>query len=100
MPTYEYECLKCGHHFEKFQKMNDEPLKICPKCKKSVRRLIGKGSGIIFKGAGFYATDYRKSKPPQDTKVKEKASPETCPRSKSPKQSSCNACPLDQSKGG
>ena len=63
MPTYEYECINCGHHFEKFQKMSDKPIAACPKCHKSIRRLIGTGSGIIFKGPGFYATDYRKSKP-------------------------------------
>jgi putative FmdB family regulatory protein len=60
MPTYDYECPHCGHAFELFQKMTDEPLKKCPKCKKEVKRLIGTGSGIIFKGSGFYATDYRK----------------------------------------
>ena len=58
MPTYEYECLKCGHRFEEFQKMSDEPVKICPKCSEKVRKLISKGGGIIFKGTGFYATDY------------------------------------------
>jgi putative FmdB family regulatory protein len=61
MPTYEYECKSCGQRFEHFQKMTDEPLDKCPKCKKQVRRLIGNGAGIIFKGSGFYATDYRKS---------------------------------------
>lgn len=60
MPTYDYECDKCGHRFEKFQKMADEPLKQCPKCKGKVHRLIGGGSGIIFKGSGFYETDYKK----------------------------------------
>ena len=59
MPTYEYECLKCGHVFDTFQKMADEPLKRCPKCKGKVKRRIGAGAGIIFKGSGFYATDYR-----------------------------------------
>jgi putative FmdB family regulatory protein len=63
MPTYEYECKSCGHAFEKSQSMTDAPLKKCPKCSKPVRRLIGSGSGIIFKGPGFYATDYRKGKP-------------------------------------
>lgn len=67
MPTYEYECLDCGYHFEMFQMMNDEPIKTCPKCYRPVRRLIGTGSGIIFKGTGFYATDYRKAKPLQTT---------------------------------
>ena len=63
MPTYEYQCEHCGYKFEKFQNMSDEPLKECPKCKGSVKRLIGKGMGIIFKGSGFYATDHRKSVP-------------------------------------
>jgi putative FmdB family regulatory protein len=60
MPTYEYECGKCGFKFEKFQNMSDKPLSKCPKCSGDVKRLIGKGSGIIFKGSGFYATDYKK----------------------------------------
>jgi putative FmdB family regulatory protein len=60
MPTYEYACSKCGHHFEQFQSMRDEPLKKCPKCHKSARkRLIGGGAGLIFKGSGFYITDYK-----------------------------------------
>ena len=60
MPTYEYECTKCPHRFEVSQKMTDKPLASCPKCKGKVKRMIGSGSGIIFKGSGFYATDYRK----------------------------------------
>ena len=60
MPTYEYECPKCGHTFEEFQSMSDEPVKVCPECKgRKVRRLIGGGAGILFKGSGFYGTDYR-----------------------------------------
>lgn len=61
MPTYEYECGKCKKTFEVFQSMKDEPLKTCPdkKCKGKVRRLIGTGAGLIFKGSGFYITDYR-----------------------------------------
>jgi putative FmdB family regulatory protein len=60
MPTYEYECSHCGHRFEAFQKITDKPLTDCPKCNKKVKRLISSGAGIIFKGSGFYATDYRK----------------------------------------
>ncbi len=61
MPTYEYACPKCGHEFEQFQSMRDEPLKKCPKCKKTgVKRLVGGGAGLIFKGTGFYITDYKK----------------------------------------
>lgn len=61
MPTYEYECQKCGHAFEKFQLISDKPLTRCPqpRCKGRVKRLIGTGAGLIFKGSGFYLTDYR-----------------------------------------
>jgi putative FmdB family regulatory protein len=57
MPTYEYECKKCGHNFEVFQSMSDEPLKNCTQCGGEVRRLIFGGAGVIFKGSGFYVTD-------------------------------------------
>lgn len=60
MPTYEYECQKCEHKFEEFQSITAKPLRKCPACgKQSLRRLIGTGAGIIFKGSGFYQTDYR-----------------------------------------
>ena len=60
MPTYEYACPKCGHQFEQFQSMRDEPLKKCPKCRRAgVKRLVGSGAGLIFKGTGFYITDYK-----------------------------------------
>src|SRR5438067_13797124 len=60
MPTYEYHCDACEHHFDEFQSMMEPPLKKCPKCKKSkLRRIFGTGAAIIFKGSGFYQTDYR-----------------------------------------
>jgi putative FmdB family regulatory protein len=60
MPTYEYLCEACGHKFDKFQSMSAPLLKECPSChKKKLRRLIGTGAGLIFKGSGFYITDYR-----------------------------------------
>jgi putative FmdB family regulatory protein len=59
VPTYEYECETCCERFERFQSMSDEPEKNCPKCGGPVRRLIGSGGGLIFKGSGFYSTDYR-----------------------------------------
>ena len=60
MPTYDYECQGCGHRFEEFQAITAKPLKKCPECKKAkLLRLIGAGAGLIFKGAGFYATDNR-----------------------------------------
>jgi putative FmdB family regulatory protein len=58
MPTYEYRCDACGYTFEKFQGMKDKPVAKCPKCGGKVQRLISGGGGIIFKGSGFYATDY------------------------------------------
>lgn len=62
MPTYEYACLKCGKDFEVFQPMKDDPLKVCTCGKKGkVRRKIGGGAGLIFKGSGFYITDYKKT---------------------------------------
>jgi putative FmdB family regulatory protein len=57
MPTYEYECKTCGYCFDVFQSMSDSPLSTCPQCGKEVRRIINGGSGIIFKGSGFYVTD-------------------------------------------
>jgi putative FmdB family regulatory protein len=60
MPTYEYQCDACKHRFEELQSFSDAPLKKCPKCKKKkLHRLIGAGAAIIFKGSGFYQTDYR-----------------------------------------
>jgi len=82
MPTYDYECKSCGNAFEAFQQMSDQPLEKCPKCGKKVKRLIGSGSGIIFKGSGFYATDYRKGSKPS-------SSPAACPKA----NPGCGGCP-------
>lgn len=63
MPTYDYRCEKCEHEFEAFQSITAVPLKQCPKCKKpKLRRLIGTGAALLFKGDGFYITDYRSEK--------------------------------------
>ena len=59
MPTYEYECRSCRHRFEKLQPITAKPSFPCPKCKRPGRRLISSGAGFLFKGSGFYATDYR-----------------------------------------
>lgn len=60
MPTYEYRCEACGHRWEAFQRMSDDPLEECPECGEgSAERLISPGGGLVFKGSGFYATDYR-----------------------------------------
>lgn len=59
MPTYDYKCDECGYRFEEFQPINAAPLTNCPKCRGHVQRLIGAGNGFLFKGSGFYITDYR-----------------------------------------
>ena len=59
MPTYEYKCIRCGHGFEVFQSMTDAPRKRCPECTGKVERVISGGAGLLFKGSGFYITDYR-----------------------------------------
>lgn len=65
MPTYDYACKDCGHRFEAFQSMSDAALTTCPKCEReSLQRLIGAGAGLVFKGSGYYLTDYKKSSVP------------------------------------
>ena len=59
MPTYEYRCRSCGEEFEKFQRMSDEPVAECPACGTAAERRLSGGAGLIFKGSGFYITDYR-----------------------------------------
>jgi putative FmdB family regulatory protein len=62
MPTYDYECPDCGRKFEVFQSISAKPVKVCPECgKRRVKRLIGAGAGLIFKGSGFYLTDYARA---------------------------------------
>lgn len=78
MPTYDYQCDKCGNHFEKFEKMTSDPIGKCPKCGGKSHRLIAGGSGVIFKGTGFYETDYKKK------------SGKSCPGSGG---GSCKGCP-------
>lgn len=103
MPTYEYVCEKCGHEFEKFQPIRDSALTVCPKelCarkpwgKGKVKRRISAGAGIIFKGSGFYITDYRSegykaaakkegesSKPAEPAKTEKKTGGEAAPKPK------------------
>ena len=66
MPTYEYHCPTCKKNFDLFQTMSEAPLKKCPSCKKPVTRLIGAGAGFMFKGTGFYQTDYKRGPKPPD----------------------------------
>ncbi len=81
MPTYDYECTACNHKFELFQMMSAAPKKTCPKCKKKkLRRLIGSGIGIIFKGSGFYETDYKRKEPSSGSKKRSR--PASAPENK------------------
>jgi len=84
MPTYDYVCEKCDYRFEEFQAISAPPLTKCPRCRGSVKRLIGGGNGFLFKGNGFYTTDYR-----SDSYKKDKQKSETTvSESKSDKPSS------------
>ncbi|MBN1479736.1 zinc ribbon domain-containing protein [candidate division KSB1 bacterium] len=79
MPTYDYRCKECGHQFEVFQAISAEPIKKCPVCGSEVERLIGGGAGLVFKGSGFYITDYKNKK--------DNTSPKTKPDSSTPAES-------------
>ena len=86
MPTYDYECPE-GHIFEEFQSMNEQPVARCPQCGKDGKRLISSGSALMFKGSGFYITDYKKKNTsPSETKKAEKS--ETKVEKKKPDQKS------------
>jgi len=107
MPTYEYLCSNCNHTFEKFQSITASPVRKCPKCgKMKVRRLIGCGAGIIFKGSGFYETDYRSEGYKKAAKLeKEKAAPaksedksKNAKKTDSPKNNSGNKKPSHSDK--
>lgn len=68
MPTYEYQCLDCEYRFEAYQNISEPPLNLCPRCGKRLKRLIGAGSTIIFKGSGFFVNDYKKKSPPESSR--------------------------------
>ena len=91
MPTYEYRCQKCRRLQEAFQSITAKPLRKCTRCGGTLKRLLGRGSGFIFKGSGFYITDYR-SKKYQEAKKKDQ------PPSKSSKESSKPASSTEKSK--
>lgn len=91
MPTYEYECQKCAHRFEVFQKITEKPLENCPQCQGSIKRLISAGAGIIFKGPGFYATDYRSKEYKQKQRQENGSGTSSCPEAD--KGAACKNCP-------
>ncbi len=84
MPTYEYRCRDCGHSFEEFQPITADPLVLCPNCgKNTLKRVMGTGGGLIFKGSGFYLTDYKKNGSSPSTST-EKKKTETKPAESKP----------------
>jgi putative FmdB family regulatory protein len=93
MPTYEYQCKSCGHTFETFQSMSDAPLKTCPECGKEIRRLINGGTGVIFKGSGFYNTD-KKARAEAKKAAKEKTAGGKAA------DTPCASCPASKEAGG
>lgn len=106
MPTYEYECRKCHHAFEAFQSISAKPITACPKCKRrTVQRLMSAGGGLIFKGSGFYITDYRsgdyKAKAESDSKsaTPEKKDAAATPEKKEAKTACASDKPAAECKG-
>jgi putative FmdB family regulatory protein len=95
MPTYEYECQSCGQHFDVFQRMSDAKLETClnENCGGPVRRLLGTGAGVIFKGSGFYQTDYRTSSYQSGAKKDSSPAAASCGSSKP-----CGDCPIPAAK--
>ena len=89
MPTYEYECKNCSKRFDKFQKITEEPLQECPYCSGEVYRVIGAGAGFIFKGSGFYTTDYRSDSYKKGAQAEKSGSSDS--------SSACAACPKGDS---
>ena len=95
MPTYDYVCNNCDHKFEEFQSITANPLKKCPSCKRmKLNRLIGTGAGVIFKGSGFYETDYRsnsyKDAAKQDSESAKKTDTKTDSKTSNSKKTSDN----------
>src|SRR5260221_10349195 len=108
MPTYEYHCDACEHDFEDFHSIMDKPLKKCPACGKlKLRRLFGTGAAIVFKGSGFYQTDYRsdsykkaaeKDKPASESKGESKSDGKSEPKSETKSESKSESKPASDSK--
>ena len=100
MPTYDYECIHCGHAFEEFQSITAELLSACPKCGKAVKRLIGAGMAVIFKGSGFYTTDSKKtSSPPSEPKSSDSETKEKTEKTSSNTESKSDGKPSEVKSG-
>jgi len=96
MPTYEYQCDACEHNFDEFQSMSEPPLTKCPKCgKKKLRRVFGAGAAVIFKGSGFYQTDYRSESYKQAAKADQDAAGKSAGKADSNGTSGSNGTAAD-----
>lgn len=90
MPTYEYRCGECGHNFDIFHSMKEKPKKKCPSCgKNALERLIGTGAGVLFKGSGFYETDYRSASYKKGAEAEKKSSDNGASKSGADKKAPC-----------
>lgn len=90
MPTYDYRCTECEHTFELFHSMKDKPKRKCPACgKNALERLIGTGAGVLFKGSGFYETDYRSSSYKKGAEAEKKSSESGSGETKGEKKTPC-----------
>jgi putative FmdB family regulatory protein len=98
MPTYDYACTECSHTFEHFQTMTSDPLSECPECKGKLKRLIGSGGALIFKGSGFYCTDYKK--PGSSTATKSDSSKESSSTESGSSDSSSSSSGSDSNGSG
>ena len=100
MPTYDYRCKSCGYEFEEFQPMSADPLQICPKCAEpTLRRLMSGGVGLVFKGSGFYLTDYKNTKSsPSPSAPSSEAKTETKPEKKADTKPTDNSAPSTDKK--
>ncbi len=97
MPTYDYKCLDCGREVEYFHRMSEPPITICPNCQGRLTRLVSAGAGLIFKGSGFYITDYKKKNGSVGSAAKAKSNGETTPKTNSEKSET--AAPTEKSSG-
>lgn len=102
MPTYEYRCDACNHELEELQSFSEKPLKKCPKCRKmKLRRLLGTGAAILFKGAGFYQTDYRSESYKNAAKADtEKSAPADKPKTADTSSTSASTAPQEAPAAG